>query len=747
MSTNSQSQQKSNNELANTNDDIDILALLWSILKGWKTLLLFALLGLVFGILYSRYVNPTFKSDALLQIEEQSQGISSALESSELVSSTAGPAQTEAQLIKSRMVLKPVVDLLHLGIRLNDPSVSSLDRIKSNKTSTQFNTLEGVSLQTEDGEVQVSQFNVTQNYLNEEFMLTGSQKGFILSNSFDEFRGNLNQPYRFQSSDGVIQIQVNSLPSRNHPINITKQSLQNTTDAINSALTVSEVGGKTGMIQLSLVGPNQEQISLILKNIILSYIDQNQSRGSEETTKTITFMESQIPTLKQKLEDSEALFNKFRENSGTINIDQEAGILINENAQIDAQINELKLKKADLTTYYTEEHPQVIQINDQIQVLNQRKQEIDTRVENLPEIQREFLKLSEDVSINREIYLTMLKNYEQLKIVEAGQIGYARIIDMPISTYRIIAPKKNLIILAAIILGLILGMILVLLKNVLKNTVKDPERLEAKTGIPVVATIPRSSSLSRLAKNKKSPNRLLAYVDHNSLSYEAIKSLRTYLMFGMPKEGKLGHRARVILISGESPGVGKSFISANLAEVFGQLDKKVLVIDADMRLGELHRMFNMEQDNGLAEYLSSDSRLLANPNSNANDNIANFIHPTTMDHIDFMPRGKQPNNPASLLTDDRFKTLMTHLNEHYDYIVIDSPPILAASDAIILSQYADKVFMVTRHNRSIEGQVVYAINQFSKANVQVDGIILNDVQQGIMSKYSYHYSYAYGNNK
>ena len=111
-----------------------------------------------------------------------------------------------------------------------------------------------------------------------------------------------------------------------------------------------------------------------------------------------------------------------------------------------------------------------------------------------------------------------------------------------------------------------------------------------------------------------------------------------------------------------------------------------------------------------------------------------------------MPRGKHPHNPASLLATDKLGKLMTEVNVHYDYIVIDSPPVLAASDAMILAQYADKVLMVTRYDSSIEGQLVYAIKQLNKANIAVDGIVLNDVQQGLMSKYSYHYSYAYGNN-
>jgi len=738
-------------------DDIDLMALLFAILRGWKVIVFFAVLGLIIGILYSRYVNPTFQSDALIQIEESSQGIAAlGSDISELIGSEASKAQTEAELIRSRMILEPVVNLLHLRIRLSDPTIGYLDRIKSNVTSTQINTPEGVAIETENGQAYISQFNVSQAYLDKSFTLTRSATGFILSNGFDEFKGQFNQPHQFSGSNGQIQITVADLPVNAHPISIMKQSLQNTTNAINSALTVTEKGQQTGIIQLSMTGLRQQQVTLVLRHIVLSYIDQNQSRGSQETTKTIQFMETQIPTLKKKLEDSEKKFNKFREKSGTIDVGQEAGILLTENSQIDAQLNELKLKKADLTTYYTEDHPLVIQINEQLDVLNSRKQEIDNTIAGLPEVQREFLQLSEDTAINREIYLTLLKNYEQLKIVKAGQIGFARIIDLPISTFNTIAPKKLQIWVLATLLGAMLGAILALIKSLLRNVVKDPERIEAKTGVPVIATIPRSPILTRLNKKKSSSRRLLAYADNNSISYEAIKSLRTNLVFGMPSEGLGFQRAKVILITGESPGVGKSFISSNLTEVFTQLNKKTLIIDADMRLGQLHKVFNMDQANGLADYLSQsndqfkkfDNPLIGMDNESGliGSDISEFIYSTGIENMDFMPRGENPRNPASLLANGRFDHLMTELNLHYDYIIIDSPPVLAASDAMILAQHADKVLMVTRYEDSIEGQLVYAVNQMYKANIQVDGIILNDVQQGIMSKYSYHYSYTYGNN-
>ncbi len=749
---NTDSKNASSSTSKDDNDEIDLMALLFAILRGWKIIVFFAVLGLIIGILYSRYVNPTYKSDALIQVEEKSQGLAAlGSDISELVGSEVSKAQTETELIRSRMILEPVVSALHLRIRLSDPNIGALDKIKRSDIDTQLNKPEGVSLKTEDGEVQISQFNVSQSYLNRPFTLTRSATGFVLSNGFDDFKGQIGKAHQFKGTDGQIQITVNDLPVDGYPVNITKQSLQTTTDQVNSALSVVEKGKQTGIIQLSMTGANQQQTSLVLKRIVLSYIDQNQSRGSEETTRTITFMETQIPTLKKRLEDSEAIFNEFRKKYGTIDVGKEAELLLGENSQIDSQLNELKLKKADLTTYYTEEHPLVIQINEQLAVLNSRKQEIDDTIAGLPEIQREFLQLSADTEINREIYLTLLKNYEQLKIVKAGQIGYARIIDLPISTFKAIAPKKLQIMILAMLLGTMLGTALVLLKNLLKNVVKDPERLEAKTGIPVIATIPRSPLLSRLNKNKKSVYRMLAHVDHDSLSYEAIKSLRTNLVFSLATKDLTEQSGKIILVTGESPGVGKSFITANLSEVFAQLNKKVLVIDGDMRLGEMHRMFNMTQDNGLADYLSQDNSRLLPVNSIQKDNevsdlhISDFIHPTAMDHIDFIPRGKHPHNPASLLMNDNFGQLMAALKSQYDYIIIDSPPVLAASDAMVLGQYADKVLMVTRYDDSIEGQLVYAVKQMDKANVQVDGIILNDVQQGLMSKYSYHYSYAYGN--
>ena len=746
----------------NTDKDNNLLGLLLVLLRGWKIIALFAILGLIIGVLYVRYENPSFKSDALIQIDETSQNLSGlGTNIAELLPPEDSSVQAQIKLIRSRMVLEPVVDLLHLGIRLNDPAVNKIDRIRNNQTNVQINSADGVVLETSDGRVQVSEFNVTEDYLDKPFTLLRTNTGFVLSSGSEKFKGQLNKAHRFTGKNGLIEITVNELPTGEHSIDITKQSLQITTDSINSALSVVEEGTKTGMIELSLSGLNQKQVSLILEHIVLSYSAQDQTRSSEQTIKTIEFMKKQIPALKQKLKESEAIFNKFRESSGTIDVAQEASILLSENAGLDTQISELKLKRADITTYYTNEHPLVIQINEQLSVLNARKQQIDNTISALPEVQREFLTLSEDVNIDREIYLTILKNYEQLKIVKAGEVSDARIIDLPINTNRTITPKKQLIMMLSTLAGALLGALLVFIMHLLRNVVKDPERVESKTGVPVIATIPRSAVLSRLSTNKKAAPRMLAHVDNSSLSYEAIKSLRTKLILSMPAVTPGSQKAKVLLLTGESPGVGKSLISANLAEVFAQLNKKVLLIDADMRMGELHKVFGMSQYDGLADYLLIDDSSLQlnqlNQISKSTDaqvmndvsdfNIGNFIHPSGIDHIDFMPRGKHPSDPESLLISEKFDTLLTGLKSQYDYIIIDSPPLLAASDAMVLAQHADKVLMVTRYDDSIEKQLIYAVKQMHESDIQVDGIILNDVRQGLMSKYSYNHRYAYADSR
>lgn len=747
-------------------EDYSLLYLIGLLLNGWKTILSCALLCLLIGITYSRYVyEPIYKTDALVKISDSSKGVSALGNNiSELMESDSSPVNDEKMLIKSRLVLEPVVKKLHLDIKLSNSELGVLDRIASPQQPTQTSDEEGTSLDTKNGSIEVNNFEVPKYYLNQSFILTPTPEGFNLKlSSMPEvvnLDGRLGEVSTFKLPKGSLSIKVNKLPSNGQQIAITKLSMPKATEALNNSLVIEQPEDKSSYIQLVLTGPNQQQITKILDSIVDEYANRNQALSAKETTTTIEFMESQIPVLKKNLEESEESFNKFREQHGTIDVSQEAQILLSEKSRIEAQLSELNLKKAELLTYYTAEHPLVIQINDQLEAINERRNEITQMVEEMPAIQRDFLKLSQDLDIDREIYLTMLKNYQQLKIARAGQIGEVRVIDTPINTFDQMGSQSSKIWATSLLTGVLLGTLIELMKILMRRTVRQADVLESKTGIPVIATIPRSKKIHQLQKSKSLGDKLLSVVDHNSVSYESIKSLRTALLLypftvsNIKNDNK--DRAKVIVITGESPNIGKSFVCANLAESFGQLNKKVLIIDGDMRLGELHHTFIIDDHIGLADYLSqsmANTRLVTENTLHRKkasseimptaENLATYVHRTGFDNIDLMPRGKKPSNPTSLLSSAHYEQLITKLSDYYDYIVIDTPPILAASDAILMAQFADQVIMISRYNQTLEGQLINAINKLNKAQIKVDGIVINDMTSSIMSKYSDGYTYTY----
>lgn len=746
-------------------EDFNPLYLFGLLLNGWKTILGCALLSLIIGITYSRYsYKPIYQTDALVKISD-SKGVSALGNNiSELMESGVSPVEDERMLIKSRLVLEPVVQKLHLDIELSNPELGFLDRMASPQQPTPTSDEAGVSLDTKNGSIEVNNFEVPKSYLNKPFTLTSTPEGFNLKlSSMPELMsldGKLGEVSTFKLPEGPLVIRVNKLPTNGQQIAIKKLSMPAATKALNNSLLIQQQEKGTSYLQLVLTGPNQQQITRILDSIVDEYAYRNQALSTKETTTTLEFMESQIPELKKNLEESEEAFNRFREQYGTIDVSKEADILLSEKSRIEGQFSELNLKKAELLTYYTAEHPLVIQINDQIQEINARRNEITQMVAEMPVIQREFLKLSQDLDINREIYLTMLKNYQQLKIARAGQIGEVRVIDTPINTFDQTASQGPRVWAVSFLLGMSIGAFIILIRSLMYRTIKQADALESKTGVPVIATIPRSKKINQLQKSKPLGDSLLSVVDHNSVSYESIKSLRTSLLLYPPAVSKIKNdnkdRARIIVIAGESPDVGKSFVSANLAESFGQLGKRVLVIDGDMRLGEQHHTFIIDDHTGLADYLSqsiANTRLVTEDTlhrhkSNSEitvsaEDLATYVHRTGFDNIDLMPRGKKPSNPTSLLSSAHYEQLIIKLSDYYDYILIDTPPILAASDAILMAQFADQVIMVSRYNQTLEGQFINAINQLNKAQVKVSGIVINDMTSSIMSKYSDGYNYTY----
>ncbi|MBP6353133.1 MAG: polysaccharide biosynthesis tyrosine autokinase, partial [Acinetobacter sp.] len=371
-------------------------------------------------------------------------------------------------------------------------------------------------------------------------------------------------------------------------------------------------------------------------------------------------------------------------------------------------------------------------INAQITALNQQIGELNNTLKQLPELQRLHLQLYREVEVKTQLYTGLLNNYQQLRIAQAGEIGNVRIVDTAVEPVVPIKPKKLQILILAIFLGGFLGTLIALMRKMLHSGIKDSAEIEREFDLPVYATVPRSPSqetrTSILKKKKTIP--ILAVKHNDDIAVESLRSIRTAIHFALSTA-----KNNIIMISGPTPEVGKSFVSTNLATIFAQSNKRVLLIDADMRRGYMHKYFNLEVKPGLSELLSQQAEL------------SQVLKKSEVPGLDVITHGKSPSNPSELLSLEQFKLLLEQLSPQYDHIIIDTPAVLAVTDGIIISQYVGVNLLIARHAKSHIKELELSLSRFEHAGVKVNGFILNDIQRTAAGGYAYNYSYAYGSHK
>ncbi|WP_440509551.1 polysaccharide biosynthesis tyrosine autokinase, partial [Serratia ureilytica] len=350
-----------------------------------------------------------------------------------------------------------------------------------------------------------------------------------------------------------------------------------------------------------------------------------------------------------------------------------------------------------------------------------------------------------DVESGRAVYMQLLNRQQELSIAKSSAIGYVRIIDSAITAPKPVKPQKALIILISLVLGGVFSVGLILANMFLRRGIESPEQLE-ELGINVYASVPVSEWLIKESLDSKKKIKSISTVKNNrkdavflavenpaDLAVEAIRGLRTSLHFAMMEANN-----KVLMISGASPNAGKTFVSSNLAAVIANTGKKVLFIDADMRKGYIHKNFGFENTDGLSDVLSGKI-----PVEQAIKNVASA-------NFDFISRGQVPPNPAELLMHERLAALLTWADKHYDLIVIDTPPILAVTDAAIIGGYAGTTLLVARFEQNTAKEIEVSIKRFEQSGVVVKGCILNGMVKKASSYYGYgynHYGYSYSDKK
>ncbi|CEA01314.1 tyrosine-protein kinase [Pseudomonas saudimassiliensis] len=726
-------------------DEIDLAVLFGALIDGkWiiaGLTLLFALLGVTYAIL----ATPIYQANALIQIEEKSGGLAGMSELSDVF---GGPSKavTEIELIKSRAVIGQAVTNLKLDT-VSSPSYFPLighwaaRRFKPEYEGELAQPWFGLAQYAWGGEeLEIFQLAVPPAYLDQPLALVaGAHDYFSLYNDDGEqlLTGQVGQ----QVEQNGFKVQIAKLIARpGTRFTVAHNRLLNSIMYLQNELDASERAKDSGIISLSLQHEDHQHAIRVLDEISRLYVRQNVERNSAEAAQSLEFLRDQLPQVRSELERYEQALNDFQTSSKSVDISIETQSVLNQIIELDTLISEQNLKRSELQRRFTGEHPSYQILQEQTQQLQRQRNELSAKVDQLPETQQELLRLSRDVAVTTEVYTAMLNRSQELDVLRAGTVGNVRIIDAAdASVTRPVKPRKAIVAILSTLFGGFLGVALVLLRQIHNRGVENPELIE-QLGLPVYASIPFSREQEFLEKHMRSSNRaaqhdslILALKNPADLAVESLRRLRTSLHFA-----HAGAMNNVLMITGPSPGVGKSFVAVNLATTMAQTGQRVLLIDADMRKGYINKVFRMPARDGLSDLLTS--RI----------DIQTAIRPTEVERLDLIARGRIPPNPSELLMHDNFRRFLREIDNQYDLIIIDTPPVLAVTDASLVGREAGICLLVTRFGQNSAREIEAAKRCFEQDGIQLKGAIFNAVVKKA-SAYGYNqygsYFYEYKSEK
>ncbi|EFH7496590.1 polysaccharide biosynthesis tyrosine autokinase [Escherichia coli] len=712
-----------NKQTPTESDDIDLGKIVGELIDHRKLIFAITTAFTVIAVLYALLATPIYQSTALIQVEQKHGNV--ILDSlSQMLPDSQPQSAPEIALIQSRMILGKTVDDLNLQAEIEPKYFPIFGR--------------GLArlLGKEPGTISVSRFYLDSgsNDVPSEVTLT-----ILGENNFEIER----EGYSLKGKKGVlledkgVSILVDSIDAEaGSQFKITYISRLKAISNLLESLNVADQGKDTGMLNLTFTGDNPTLISQVLSSITQNYLAQNVARQAAQDAKSLEFLNEQLPKVRTDLDAAEDKLNSYRKQKDSVDLTMEAKSVLDQIVNVDNQLNELTFREAEISQLYTKEHPTYKALMEKKQTLQTERNKLNKKVSSMPSTQQEVLRLSRDVESGRAVYLQLLSRQQELNIAKSSAIGNVRIIDNAITEPEPVRPKKILVIVLGIIIGLFFSVGFVFVRVFLRRGIESPEQLE-EMGINVYASIPVSEWLTKNTnKNKRQKNesdKLLSVENPADLAVEAIRSLRTSLHFAMMES-----KNNILMISGASPNAGKTFVSTNLAATIAMTGKKVLFIDSDLRKGYVHKMLGSKNVKGLSDILSGQAK------------VESIIERVSEGDFDYICRGQTPPNPAELLMHPRFKELLSWASQNYELVIVDTPPILAVTDAAIIGKYAGTTLLVARFEANTAKEIAVSIKRFEQTGVVIKGCILNCVMKKASSYYSYGYSqygYSYTDNK
>lgn len=705
-------------------NDIDLGRIIGELIDHRKIIISITSLFTFLALVYVIFATPIYQADALIQVEKkQANAILSNL--NDILPTGQPQSAPEIALLQSRMIIGKTVDDLNLQTVVEEKYFPIFGRGWARLMGdTEDNIVISKFLLKDSSGAEAPNFTIK----------IIDKIHYQLSGEGVDLKGRVGQ---LTQGPGVA-IKVDSYTaSPGDEFSLTYITRLKAITNLQNNFTVMDEGKDSGILTLTLTGDNPELVKKTIDHISNNYLSQNISREAAQDAKSLEFLNNQLPKVRSDLDYAEDKLNAYRRKSDSVDLSLEAKSVLDQIVNVDNQLNTLTFKEAEISQLYTKEHPTYKALIEKRGTLQNEKEKLNQKVAGMPKTQQEILRLNRDVDSGRAIYMQLLNRQQELNIAKSSAIGNVRIIDDGITQPKPVKPNKILVVLLGIILGGMFAIAIVFVRVFLRRGIENPEQLE-ELGINVYASIPVAERNTKNYSKKVFEGNhriqdLLAIDNPADLAIEAIRGLRTSLHFAMMES-----RNNVLMISGASPNAGKTFISSNLAAIIAQTGQKVLFIDADLRKGYAHKLFKIDNNQGLSNYLSGQLTC---------DNIVKTVNSVGFDVI---TRGIVPPNPAELLMHKKLEELIDWANEEYDLIIVDTPPILAVTDAAIIGNYIGTTLLVTRFEQNTAKEIEVSIKRFEQSGVVVKGCILNGVVKKASGYYGYgysHYGYSYTDNK
>ena len=544
---------------------------------------------------------------------------------------------------------------------------------------------------------------------------------------------------------------------------------------VQSGVRVGIVGRYSSLLLVSYSDTVPMRAQEVVNALCEAYIEEGLERQTSEAEKSLVFLDEQLEVISKKLERSESSLETYKKKNVLIDIGSQAQATMSTLTDYEAKLTQLELqlnvvsslqqyiasgqdisnisfdslqlnapslgdmltqlqeKKAEMSALlveYTEFHPEVVKVNEQINMLKNRidssivnveqnlvsqKKSIEKIIQKytksmqaLPQKELELANLQRSFMVNEKVYSFLLERRAETAVLKASTVSNVSIVDSALMPGGAIKPKRKTIVVFGFLLGLVLGVGLTLLRELLDNTIKSKEDVERLSVIPVYGVIP-------IVKEKK----------FGSVFLEAFRVLRTNLEFM-----RVDKKYQSLVVTSTVSGEGKTTVSANLAVILAKGGKKVVVVDLDMRRAKLSEYFELQNDKGVSTLLSKKHTL------------EEVIQHADKEGVDIIAAGPVPPNPSELIMSDHAKEMMQSLRERYDYIVLDTPPVGLVTDAAILMHQADASLLVVKHGYSKKEFVRNLDRMVKEHKIEHVGLILNGVN--LEKNYGYGYGYGYG---